>query len=123
MTDKLVPPPASIAAGEADLFGPLEPAGPRAGADRGQPMMAIRVLHHDGPLEVGVWECTPGGWAIQNRANTETVRILAGRGRITDADGTVRELEPGVVMVLPLGWSGRWDITETLRKLYVTLEG
>ena len=43
-------------------------------------------------------------------------------GRITDADGTVHELVPGVVMVLPLGWSGRWDITETLRKLYVTLE-
>jgi uncharacterized protein len=115
--------PASIAAGGADLFGPLEPAGPRVGADRGEPMMSTRVLHQAGSLETGIWECTPGGWAIDRRANTEIVHILAGRGRITDADGAVHELEPGVVIVLPLGWTGRWDIAETLRKLYVTLEG
>ena len=114
--------PASIAASDADLFGPLEPTGPRAGADRGTPMTATRVLHDDGPLQVGIWECTPGGWSIERRTNTETVHILAGRGRITDADGTAHELAPGVAMVLPRGWSGRWDITETLRKLYVTLE-
>lgn len=115
--------PASIAAGDPDLFGPLEPAGPRLGADRGEPMMSMRVLHRDGKLEVGIWECTPGGWSIERRGNTETVHILAGHGRITDADGTVHELEPGVAVVLPLGWSGRWDIIETLRKLYITLEG
>ena len=115
--------PGAIAAPEADLFGPLESTGPRAGADSGQPMTAIRVLHEAGALQVGIWECTPGGWAIDHRTNTETVHILAGQGRITDADGTVHELRPGVAMVLPLGWSGRWDITETLRKLYVTLEG
>lgn len=115
--------PAGIEAGHDVLFGPLEPTGPRAGADSGSPMTAIRVLHDAGPLQVGIWECTPGGWVIEHRTNTETVHILAGRGRITDADGTVHELAPGVAMVLPLGWSGRWDITETLRKLYVTLEG
>jgi uncharacterized cupin superfamily protein len=122
MTDPILP-AASIAAGEADLFGPLEPAGPRIGADRGEPMMAARVLHRDGPLEVGIWECTPGGWAIERRENTETVHILAGRGWIEDAGGAIHDLEPGVAIVLPLGWSGRWEITETLRKLYVTLEG
>ena len=68
--------PASIAASESDLFGPLEPTGPRAGADRGQPMTAIRVLSDVGPVQVGVWECTPGGWSIENRPNTEVVRIL-----------------------------------------------
>jgi uncharacterized cupin superfamily protein len=115
--------PASSPGGAGDLSGPLDPAGPRAGADRGEPMMAVRVLHQDGNLEVGIWECTPGGWAIGRRGNTETVQILSGRGRITDADGTVHELVPGVAIVLPIGWSGRWDIDETLRKLYITLEG
>jgi len=115
--------PTAIAADDDVLFGPLEPAGPRTGADSGAPTTAIRVLHDAGPLQVGIWECTPGGWAIERRTNTETIHVLAGRGRITDADGTVHELAPGVVMVLPTGWSGRWDITETLRKLYVTLEG
>ena len=115
--------PASVTAPLEDLFGPLEPAGPRVGADVGSPMMSSRVLHAHGAVEVGVWECTPGGWAIVRRGNTETVHILPGPATITDVDGTVRELRPGVTLVLPLGWSGRWDITETLRKLYVTVEG
>jgi uncharacterized cupin superfamily protein len=113
---------ASVAATEADLLGPLDPTGPRAGADRGEPMTATRVLADTGPVSVGVWECTPGGWSIENRPNTEIVHILAGAARITDADGTVRELVAGSVVVLPAGWSGRWDIDETVRKLYVTVE-
>jgi len=28
----------------------------------------------------------------------------------------------GSALVLPAGWSGRWDIHETLRKLYVTID-
>jgi uncharacterized cupin superfamily protein len=117
------PVPASVTAQLEDLFGPLEPAGLRAGADVGEPMMSSRVIHAHGALEVGVWECTPGGWAIDRRGNTETVHILAGAGTITDLDGTVRELRAGVTVVLPIGWSGRWDITATLRKLYITVEG
>jgi len=115
--------PASIAASEADLSGPLEPTGPRVGADRGTPMTAIRVLLDDGPVQAGVWECTPGGWSITDRPNTEIVHILGGEATITDADGSVRNLVAGSVVVLPRGWSGRWDITATVRKLYVTIEG
>jgi len=124
--DRASPPtliPASVTAALEDLFGELEPAGPRIGADVGEPMMSSRVIHAHGAVEVGVWECTPGGWAIVRRGNTETVHILGGAGTITDVDGTVRELRPGVTLVLPLGWSGRWDITETLRKLYITVDG
>jgi len=44
-------------------------------------MTWLRVLHDAAPLNVGIWECTPGGW------------------------------------------SGRWDIDETIRKVYVTIEG
>jgi hypothetical protein len=114
---------ASIAATDEELMGPLEPTGPRIGADSGQPMTATRVLHDAPPIQVGVWECTPGGWSIENRPNTEIVHILGGVARITDADGAVRDLRPGSVVVLPRGWSGRWDITQTVRKLYVTIEG
>jgi uncharacterized cupin superfamily protein len=115
--------PASLALADADLDGPLEPTGPRAGADRGTPMTATRVIHDAGPIQVGIWECTPGGWSIGHRPNTEIVHILRGVATITDADGGVRELRAGSACVLPAGWSGRWDITETIRKLYVTIEG
>ena len=39
----------------------------------------------------------------------------------TDADGAEQVLVPGSVVTLPKGWSGRWDITETLRKAYVII--
>ena len=31
-------------------------------------------------------------------------------------------LGEGDVLVLPKGWSGRWDITETVRKLFVLVD-
>ena len=48
MTDVL-PLQASIAAGGGALLGPPQTVGPRFGADRGQPIMAARVLRgHEG---------------------------------------------------------------------------
>ncbi len=115
----------AIAASAEDLRGPLESYGPRAGADRGDPQTSGRVLHTsvDGSIEVGIWECTPGGWTIEDRPNTEAVMILAGQATITDADGTRHELVPGTSLTFPLGWSGRWDVHETIRKVYVTVTG
>jgi uncharacterized cupin superfamily protein len=110
-----------IPADSSVLTGPLEDWGPRAGADSGEPMTSGRVLQagDDGLPQVGIWECTPGGWTIENRPDTESVVILSGRARLTDADGSSVELGPGEGIVLPRGWSGRWDIVETVRKFYV----
>jgi uncharacterized protein len=112
--------PALIATTSADIDGPLEDWGPRVGADQGEPMMSGRVIYDGNGVQVGVWECTPGGWAIEDRPDHETVRILAGRARLTDADGTSVELTAGDALTLPKGWSGRWDILETVRKFYIT---
>ena len=116
--------PASVAASSADFTGPLTPTGPRVGADRGTPQTAIRVLFDspDGRIQVGIWECTPGGWSIVDRGDTEIVTLLVGRAVITDADGTAHPLGPGDSVTLPRGWSGRWDIEATVRKLYVTVK-
>lgn len=114
---------ASVFADPSVLTAPLTPTGPRQGADRGDPQTSIRVLYAspDGRVSVGLWGCTPGGWSITDRPDTETVHLLAGRATITDADGTAHVLEPGATIVLPRGWSGRWDIHEPVRKLYVTV--
>lgn len=106
------------------LFGSihasLQPIGPRAGADSGDPQVSLVEFTPQGAhLQVGLWECTPGGWSISERPDTEVVHILSGRVRMTDLDGAVTEIGAGDVMVLPKGWSGRWDILETTRKLYV----
>ena len=105
------------AAGATDMD--LNPIGQRDGADQGDPQVSAKMIFKEGQIHVGVWECTPGGWPIVNRGDTETATIVSGSGTITDADGTEHHLVPGSVVTLPQGWSGRWDITETLRKVYV----
>ena len=41
---------------------------------------------------------------------------------MTDPDGTPHPLRgPGDVVVLPKGWYGRWDITEHIHKIWLTL--
>lgn len=106
----------------ASIESQPEPYGPRAGADSGDPQVSLVEFYADGVTETGIWECTPGGWHIESRPDTEVVHILSGRVRMTDdEDGSTREIGPGDVMVLPKGWSGRWDILETTRKLYVVV--
>ena len=110
--------PLLVANAYAELSTDLEDWGPRVGADVGVPQMSGRIFYEGNGVQIGVWECTPGGWAIDNRPDHETVQILAGRARLSDADGASVELTAGDVLTLPKGWSGRWDILETVRKLY-----
>ena len=95
----------------------LTPVGQRAGADSGDPQVSSHTISNNDGIHVGVWECAPGGWPVVNRADTEIATIISGGGTITNEDGVAQALGPGVVVTLPKGWTGRWDITETLRKV------
>lgn len=110
--------PLLVAHAYAELSTDLEDWGPRVGADVGEPQMSGRIFYEGNGVQIGIWECTPGGWTIENRPDHETVQILAGRARLSDANGASVELTAGDVLTLPKGWSGRWDILETVRKLY-----
>ena len=54
-----------------------------------------------------------------DRIGPEVASSVSGNGVVTDADGVEHVLIPGPALTLPKGWPGRWDITETLRKVYV----
>ena len=99
----------------------LEPAGQRDGADQGDPQVSASEISDTNGIQVGVWECTAGGWPVIDRPNTEVASILSGKATLTDANGVERELVAGSIVTLPKGWSGRWDITETVRKVYVII--
>jgi uncharacterized cupin superfamily protein len=72
---------------------------------------------------VGSWACSPGGWDSPNlRPTTETFLVLSGQGKVTDTDGMAHPFGPGDVVVLPKKWSGRWDITQYVHKLWVVHE-
>ncbi|MCX6460658.1 MAG: cupin domain-containing protein [Actinobacteria bacterium] len=97
----------------------LEPIGLKPGATRGEPLESARVLFEDAHVEVGIWECTPGAFPSRRDGYREAVTIITGAGVLRDNDGTVHPIAPGVSLAIPEGWSGEWDITETVRKFYV----
>jgi uncharacterized cupin superfamily protein len=58
-------------------------------------------------------------WPAEEREDTETCYILSGRALVTDAaKGGTFEISASDVIVQPKGWSGRWDVEETIRKVY-----
>jgi uncharacterized protein len=87
-------------------------------AVEGAPYESWHVISDDGRVELGIWEVTPGSFRGEADGIYEQMHFVAGRGTITDAEGVVTEIRPGVVMLCPDGWSGTWRVDETVRKTY-----
>lgn len=102
-------------------FGPsqLTSKGVRQDADSGSPSCGSRILYDQGATSVGAWSCTPGGWPVPPRKTTEIMYMLEGEGYFTDTDGTIHCFVPGDTVVLPKGWSGRWDVLKAVHKIWV----
>ena len=88
----------------------------------GEPYESWRVISDDGRVELGVWEVTPGSFRGSCEGIYEQMHFVAGRGTITDADGVSTAIRPGVVMLCPDGWSGMWEVDETVRKTYAIVK-
>ncbi|MDA9414194.1 hypothetical protein XH81_04970 [Bradyrhizobium sp. CCBAU 25360] len=101
------------------ISGRLPSAGQRPGADKGDPQISLLKVAPKAGGNIGIWECQPGGWPVNNRPDTEVAFILSGSATITDATtGTAHNVKAGDLVVLPPAWTGRWDVTETVRKIY-----
>lgn len=101
------------------VSGELTSVGQRKGADSGDPQMKVKVLAPEAEGSLAVWECQPGGWPVINRPDTEFAYILSGHARLTDnSTGEAIDVTGGDLVILPQGWTGRWDILETIRKVY-----
>jgi uncharacterized cupin superfamily protein len=48
--------------------------------------------------------------------------VFSGRGCLTDMDGVRHDFGPGDTVILPKGWSGRWDILEAIHKVWFVHE-
>ena len=86
----------------------------------GSPVAAILELSDDGHVATGIWECTPGSFPSKRVGCCELMTFFAGDATLIDADGTRHEIRAGVVRFVPDGWSGVWEIRETVRKTYAT---
>lgn len=99
---------------DLDDWGPCpEATGPQTMDTRGI------YLWKDGKgAESGIWECTagPSRWVLETN---EFVHVLSGSMTITPDGGEPEFVGPGDTIFIPRGWSGNWELHETLRKLYV----
>lgn len=75
----------------------------------------------DGRTETGIWECTPGRFTADRTRSAEICYILSGRVTLHDEDGTSRDIGPGEMFALPLGWRGEWTLHEQTRKIYTLI--
>ncbi|MBJ7340256.1 MAG: DUF861 domain-containing protein [Mycolicibacterium sp.] len=71
----------------------------------------------DGDASAGIWQCAPGPsrWTLETN---EVIYLVAGRMTVTPDGGEASEIGVGSVTVFPKGWTGTWDIHETVRKVY-----
>ena len=101
--------------GDLEDWGPLEEA---TDADTPMQTSGRTLWTGEGDQEVGIWQCTagPSRWKLETN---EQIYVVSGRMTVTHDGGDPVELGPGSTAVFPVGWSGTWQIHETLRKLYV----
>ena len=86
-------------------------------------MLGTKISEANG-VKTGIWECKPGTFDVVKRENVESVIILSGVVKLTDLDcGIETSLKAGDVATLEKGSSVRWEIVETVRKLYVVAGG
>jgi len=79
-----------------------------------------RAIAGQEQIDTGVFECSAGTYRrVIMRA--EVMHILSGRGRFTpDGEDTIH-FEAGDTMFFEVNTEGRWEIDETMRKVYVII--
>jgi uncharacterized cupin superfamily protein len=89
----------------------------------GQPATRTWVSYEEagGRLASGLWEATPGKWRIAYQ-EWEHVVVIFGRCVIAGDDGSVIEAGPGDAFVIEPGFTGSWEVLETMRKHWVIEE-
>lgn len=74
-------------------------------------------------LSSGIWRCEPGHWRIAFGATQQEVfTVLSGRCRLHDDQGGCHEIGPGQVLHIPAGFTGSFEVLETMTKSYVIVE-
>jgi uncharacterized cupin superfamily protein len=99
--------------------GPLPAEISMAPVVSGAPFAREDVLLDEAGAFFAVWACDAGVYPRVKDKRGSFMYLLEGAGTIVDDDGTAHELTPDSVLILPFGWSGHWNITQTVRKVYV----
>lgn len=92
---------------------------PAAQRVAGAPQTGAEGLGMFGGVNVGVWEMTPG--TMRDTEVDEIFVVLHGAATVAFEDRAPMMLSPGDVVRLHAGQRTVWTVTETLRKVYLSL--
>jgi uncharacterized cupin superfamily protein len=87
----------------------------------GQLNMRVASLFEGKELRVSVFESTPAKTDHRTRPTEgdEFVYVLSGKLVLTEPNGTRHEYVPGDSLVLPLGYTGTWEMQGNYREIAI----
>jgi uncharacterized cupin superfamily protein len=87
----------------------------------GELNMRVATLFEGKELAVSIFESTPAKTNHRTRPTDvdEFVYVLSGKLILTEPNGTVHEYLPGDSLVLPIGYTGTWEMQGNYRELVV----
>ena len=72
-------------------------------------------------VDLGFWECSPGSFKTSRQGVNEVILVLEGRGTLVSETGERLDHRTGDMVLIPNGWSGKWEIHEHFKKQYITM--
>jgi len=87
----------------------------------GELNMNVATLFEGTELRVSIFESTPATTSHRTRPTDidEFVTVLSGKLILTEPNGTAHEFHPGDSLVLPVGFTGTWEMQGNYRELVV----
>ena len=89
----------------------------------GELNMRVATLFEGKELHVSIFESTPAKTNHRKRPTDvdEFVYVLSGKLILTETNGTTHEFRPGDSLVLPVGYTGTWEMRGNYRELVVEM--
>jgi uncharacterized cupin superfamily protein len=92
--------------------------------EAGELNMRVATLFEGAELRVSIFESTPARTNHRTRPTDidEFVTVLSGKLILTEPNSTVHEFLPGDSLVLPVGFTGTWEMQGNYRELVVIMK-
>ncbi len=90
----------------------------------GELNIRVATLFEGKELRASIFESTPAKTNHRARPTDgdEFVYVLSGKLILTEPNGTVQEFRPGDSLVLPIGYTGTWEMQGNYRELAVVMQ-
>ena len=90
----------------------------------GELNMRVATLFAGKELRVSIFESTPAKTNHRTRPTDadEFVYVLSGKLILTEPNGTAHQYRPGESLVLPVGYTGTWEMQGNYREIAITAQ-